>query len=176
MWQNISKFKRWEPPPNFMKHKNSCSNHQKNSRITQQIQKAAWMDKLEDDLNGLQEIIEVFENLLASFFCCLYRLIKCLGGIFVWHEAVIFQVSWQIRMHNWHYKQNEVVSHDTCPLRQPMTHVFACFQSSTEKPRCKSSEEGNAWHGNAFSQHQSSPLKFNFWFSKWGKWSLISDS
>ena len=24
------------------------------------------MDKLEDDLNGLQEIIKVFENLLAS--------------------------------------------------------------------------------------------------------------
>ena len=44
-----------------------------------------------------------------------------MGGIFVWHEAVIFQVSWPIRTHNWHYKQNEVVSHDTCPLRQQMT-------------------------------------------------------
>lgn len=60
------KVKQWEPPPNFVKHKNSCSNHQKNSRITQQIEKAVRMDKLEDDLNALQEIIKVFENLLAS--------------------------------------------------------------------------------------------------------------
>ena len=101
------------------------------------------MGKLEDDLNGLQEIIKVFENLLASSsFSVLFD--KMLGGIFVWHEAVIFQVSWPIRTHNWHYKQNEVVSHDTCPLRQQMTPIFVRFQSSTEKPCCKSSAEGNA--------------------------------
>ena len=102
------------------------------------------MDKLEDDLNGLQEIIKVFENLLAS--SSLFVLFdKMLGRhINVWHEAVIFQVSWQIRTHNSHYKQNEVVSHDTCPLRQQMTPIFVRFQSSTEKPCCKSSAEGNA--------------------------------
>ena len=45
--------KQCKLPPNVVKHKNFGSKHEKKI-ITQQISKETWINKLEEDSNGLQ--------------------------------------------------------------------------------------------------------------------------
>ena len=81
--RNLSKFKQWELPPDWVKLKNNCSVHGKKLEITQQTEKEALINKSEEDGNGFA--ILVFEN-LTYLFVTFDILLK---GHIVRHEALI---------------------------------------------------------------------------------------
>ena len=81
--RNLSKFKQWELPPDWVKLKNNCSVRGKKLEITQQTEKEALINKSEEDENGFA--IVVFEN-LTYLFLTFDILLK---GHIVRHEALI---------------------------------------------------------------------------------------
>ena len=82
--RNLSKFKQWELPPDWVKLKNNCSVHGKKLEIIQQTEKEALINKSEEDGNGsLLWFLKTWRLLLFVTFDILLR------GHIVRHEALI---------------------------------------------------------------------------------------
>ena len=54
LYRNLSKFKRGQVPPNWLKHKNNSLKHWKKVKMKQRVQKEPRKNKLEEDWNGWQ--------------------------------------------------------------------------------------------------------------------------
>ena len=82
--RNLSKFKQWDLPPDWVKLKNNCSVHGKKLEITQQTKRGHWLTNLKKmETDSLLWFLKTWRLLLFVTFDILLR------GHIVRHEALI---------------------------------------------------------------------------------------